>query len=351
MKRFVYIIIGLMATLTALAQVQFRTSELQRLATALSLCADSLPEGYSHPTVGHLNLTAHVSNRQVDHLGLQLFSEEMRQQVSTPVFDFLERYFLQLKYPPVVKTASNMLRDDAFHFNVGTLADVDCLLPADNFAYTYDHYRYTAIWSRNGQTLLSVSFPVEYELISGENKVEAENNLMSDIQKATLTKETPDDPKRDDHYISTDFSNRLYYQGGKLLSSIRHPAESVANMMLSTNARGHYDIGMTQISYGFQKRVYQVPVRQWIAFCLQSGCRLYYGVEDIGAEGEVRAVVLAVNEAENYNHVLIVCIPADIIDQQQGTIDARLYPYVPTHNVMNMFASYRKSNPKTFVSR
>ena len=74
-------------------------------------------------------------------------------------------------------------------------------------------------------------------------------------------------------------------------------------------------------------------------------------MENISAQGEIEAVVLAVNTAENYNHVLTLTVPSDMIRTRQGQIDARIYPYVPTHNVANLFAAYGKSNPKTFVSK
>jgi hypothetical protein len=68
-------------------------------------------------------------------------------------------------------------------------------------------------------------------------------------------------------------------------------------------------------------------------------------------DGKIECVVMAVNDAENYNHVMTVQVPSDILEAKSGKIEARLYPYVPTHNVLNMFAAYRKSNPKTFVSK
>ena len=349
-QKILYIVIGVTSVLALSAQPRFRTSELSRLATALSLCIDTLPDGYSHPVANGLSLTVHAKEQIVDHIGLCLFSDDIRRLSTSPVFDFLERYFLQLKFPPQVKTASNMIRDDQFQFLIGNIATVDNIQITDAFACSYDHHCYTATWNRDGQALLSVSFPVVYELISGENKIEAEENLPVDIQGTSVAQHL-NDVQQVDQYMGEYFSNRLYYNHGKLVVNSNHPAESAANIMLSTNAEGSYDICVTQISYGFQKKVFQVPLRQWITFCRNNGCQLFFGVEDISSKGVISAVVLAVNETENYNHVLTVNIPADVIDQQQGIIEARLYPYVPTHNVENMFATYRKSNYKTFVNR
>ena len=351
MKRAIlYIVICLVAVLTSAAQTQYRTSELKRLVTVLNLDVSMLPNGYSHTEANGLTLTTHLTGNTLDHIGIRLFNDELRAAANSPIFDFLERYFLQLKYPPQVKTAYNMIRDDQFRFLIGNMSVVSQLQLTDDFSYSNDNNRYLATWSRRGQTLLSVSFPVEYELISGENKIEAEENLLTDIRRASVT-QMRDDALLSDSYINECFSNRLYFQRGSLVMSSRHPAETAANLMLSTNTRGRYDISITQISYGFQKKVFQVPLRQWISFCRNNGCQLYFGVEQVAANGTVDAVVLAVNEAENYNHVLTVSIPSETIARRQGVIEARLYPYVPTHNVLNMFANYRKSNPKTFVSR
>ncbi len=335
------------------AQPLFRTAELGRLASALSLNTSALPEGYSHPMASQLRLTVHVSDKTIDHIGLQLFSDEMRTNSPSPVFNFLERYFLQLRYPPQVKTAENMMRDDQFVFTKGSMATVNDILPTDDFSFSRDNRHYMATWSRDGQTFLSVKFPVEYELMSGESKIEAEDNLQEDIIGTELNIGTvPVTAKvsSESTYISKYFSNRLYTANGKLIASEKHPLETAANMMLSQEAASKYDIAITQVSYGFKKTTFLVPLQQWITFCQAHGCRLFFGVEEVSDQGDVTAIVLAVNEAENYNHVMTVTIPSHCIAAEKGEINARLYPYVPTHNVLNMFAPYQKSNPKTFVN-
>ena len=264
--------------------------------------------------------------------------------------DFLERYFLQLKYPPKVTSAKNMIRDDQFRFITGTLQTVGELKPTDLFSLNYDKRLYTASWTREGRPLLVVSFPVEYELISGENKIEAENHLQADILATNITNDTPK-PAAELNKPFERFSGKLYQQRGTLIYSERHPAETVANMMISQQIKGAFDLSLTQVSYGFKKTTFSVPLRQWISFCQNHGCQLYVGIEDVKENGDVSAVVLAVNEAENYNHVLTLTVPSDMIRTRQGQIDARIYPYVPTHNVANLFAAYGKSNPKTFVSK
>ncbi len=353
MKRTaLYIIMCLVVALTATAQMAFRTSELQRLATTLRIDTSRLHDGYNYLSVDNQPLTVHLQNNELDHIGLSLFSEEMRQMSQTPVFDFLERYFLQLKYPPSEKTAAEMIRDDAFRFERGSLRTIGTLLPTDNFEYHTDGHRYVASWSRNDNPLLVVSFPVEYQLLSGKTKIDAENHILSDIRQTAIV-HTPDnmETQQNDHYIVESCTNRIYFVGKRLVASSRYPAETVANMMLSTEMKGSVMLRLTQVEYGFRKSTAEVDLKQWITFCRNTHCQLFFGVDNIADDGTVEAVVLAVNREENYNHVLTVTVPADVIAAQQGTVEARLYSYVPTQNVRNLFGAYQKSNPKTFVTK
>ncbi len=343
MKRLAYsLILCCAVALSSSARTVYRTAELERLATVLRVDGASLAEGYSHPVVAGVTLTVHRQGGVVDHLGCRLFSDELRKAVHSPVLNFLERYFLQLRFPPQAMTASTMMRDDDVHFLVGSMAVVSQLTPSDHFSFCYDQRRCEATWSREGRTLLKVLFPMEHQLISGENKIEAENNLKGDVLRTSFVGLVDQATLLDDAtYLSKSYSNHIYKVAGRPIVSMRHPAESAANILLSMQAAQGFSIAITQANYGFQKSVFTVPLQQWIAFCRNSACDLFFGVRDISPEGDVEATVLAVNEQMNYNHVLSVTIPEQVIRQRQGTVEARLYPYVPTHNIAGMLAAYQ----------
>ena len=93
MKRnILYILIMYLVLVeSASARNGFRTAELERLAHELALDVNVLPEGYSHPLVNGFKLTVHQTEQTVDHIGLYLFTDELRQIGKSPVFDFLER--------------------------------------------------------------------------------------------------------------------------------------------------------------------------------------------------------------------------------------------------------------------
>lgn len=352
-QRLLYIILCISISLLSMAQVSYRTSELKRLASVLSLDESTIASNGNHYlTADNKPIVVRVSDGMVSHIGIRLFSEEMRSLEKSPILDFLERYFLQLSYPPKSVSAANMVRDDQFRFLQGSLVSVSNIQPTDGFSYSFDQNQYVAVWTRNGSALLEVSFPVEYELISGENKIEAENNIMADIQKATIAKDTVNEKNNcSDFYLVPDLSSKLYFDKGRLILNGLLQEQSAANLMLTTAIEGDYRLALTQVSYGFKKTTAEVPLGQWISFCKNSGCQLFFGIDHIDQDGTVNGIVLAVNQTENYNHVLTVRVPMSLLDQRNGIIEAWLYPYIPTHNVRDMFAKFKSTNRKEISNR
>ena len=300
----------------------------------------------------------------VENIGYQLFTPEMKACGNASMMDFLERYFMELIHPSADKPANLMMRDDRFKIEKGTLNTVLQLRPEDGFGYSYAQKKYVATWVRNGEELLTVSFPMEYELIKGVTKIEAENafeqllravvvgnrpRLVPDIEVMTPSKIEGYYILEGGSYIDKRLNADTYYQRSagsySLVCDMSHPAETAANMMLSIDAVGDYKLNISQSIYGFKRKQFTVPLRQWVAMCQDLGCSLYFGIESFN-EKEVSASVIAVNDNESYNHVMFVRIPLHVIDEKQGIIDARLDTYVPMHNVSNLFQAYRKNKNK-----
>lgn len=339
-------------------RIGYRTPELRRLASALQIQEDSLREGKNFFTFGQKHLRVDISRNTVTDLGYVIFPEELKAAAGTPILNFLERYFLLLDYPKPDRTRQKMMQEDRFKFTTGNVSTIGSILPTDEFSYNCQFHKYEAAWRRNGKTILSVSFPAEHQLISGEDKIQAEANFQEDalmayfppspeIDESLLTPTIQKDfyVMKGSSYLNNKLNSDLFYQrqgeSFTLLSSISHPIESAANMMIGTNYSSPYNLKITQMLYGFKKKTYDLPLRNWIAYCRNSGCTLYYGVESI-TQQMIKATVIAVNTAENYNHLLFVNIPLSAIDTGQGDIEAKLETFIPMHNVLNIFAKYRK---------
>ena len=344
------------------AAVTFRSQELKSLAGRIGVATSGLTDGYNYRQVGGRRVYVRVSEGRVDNIGYDLFSDFMRNDAGQRVLtDFLERYFLLLAYPPADHSVKHILRDDRFKFVYGTLATVATLHPGDGFGYSTDDKKYVATWTRNGQELLTVTFPMEYQLLMGVSKSEAEDGFEYEQTRqltAARQQREPDasmltpspQPFYYTHeggwYLRKTINASTYYcrksdQRYQLVSDVSHPAETAANMMLSETAPGNYQLDVTQVLYGFKNKQFSVSLRQWIAHCKATGCTLYFGIESVDYD-QVCASVFAVNEREYYNHVMSVTIPMSVIDNRQGAIKARLHTYVPMHNALLLTRNHKK---------
>ena len=337
----------------------FRSQKLQKLAAALRLNADSLREGQNLLTVNNRQVKVTVVGGQVTTLGYHLFTDELKAVAATPILTFLERYFLQMDYPEADRPTDRMLREDRFQFKTGSRATVAKLRPDDAFSFNYELRKYVATWTRDNLPLLTVSFPANHELISGENKIESERNFAADVLHAVVQPLSAVDAsvltptlqndfyiKKGGNYMNENIVADLYYQkspaGFSLLQNVSHPLESAGNMAMEASISTGYNLKVTQVMYGYKKQQYDIPLSKWIAYCRSQGCDLYYGIESMTAD-MVKMTIFAVNAAENYNHLLFVNVPLSVIDRRQGDIQARLETFIPMHNVTNIMAKYRKN--------
>lgn len=349
----------LLSQSTVEAAPTFRSKKLQKLAAAIRLNPDSLRDGFNMLTVNGRQVKVTVVGGQVTTMGYHLFSDELKAMAATPILTFLERYFLQMDYPEADRPTDRMLREDRFKFETGSRATVAKLRPDDAFAYHYELRKYVATWTRDNQPLLIVSFPANHELISGENKIESENNFPVDVRNtvvrplpsvdASLLKPTLQNEfyvKKGGNYLNDNIVSDLYYQkeptGFSLLQNVSHPLESAGNMAMDPMVSSGYNLKVTQVMYGYKKQQYDMPLSKWISYCRSQGCDLYYGIESMTAD-MVKMTIFAVNAAENYNHLLFVNVPLSVIDSRQGDIQARLETFIPMHNVTNIMAKYRKN--------
>lgn len=326
MKRYLLTIITIIGLcVSTFANPDYRILGFKHLITVLQIQEDSLREGTNYFHIGNKTIHIDVKRNVVSNIGYVLFSDDIKAQANTSILNFLERYFLQLDYPQPNHTRLKMMQEDRFKFIHGNMSTIGTLLATDEFSFSYQLRNYEATWRRDGNIILCVTFPAEYQLISGEDKITAEVNFQNDVlattfPKVDIIKEDLLTPtiqkdfyiKKGGAYLNDKLNSDLYYlkENGEfcLLSSISHPLESAANMMIGNDYGIQYNLKITQILYGFKKKIYDLPLRNWIAYCRNNGCTLYYGIESVNQQ-EIKATVIAVNTAENYNHLLFVNIP------------------------------------------
>jgi len=341
------------------------------MANLLSIKATDRLEGYhTLPVWDGYSLVMHVTqNRVIDHIGLHLFNrEQVRDKDMTVVFDFVERYLLELILLKDKSKIAGKLKEDKVNLEYGDFPALKKITESLLLEVTQsDSRKYRISWTdkTNGQTVYALSFPMYYELMLGMNKIEIENNLEADI-KAQIYNIKVTEPvrkenlypvpqtkyyiKQGEKYILETLNSNLYYikkQDGTftLLFDEKFPVESLSNLMISDDMDNNYLLNVTQNKYGQNVSEFTVPLKQWIRYCLNLGCVAYFGLESQD-EHQIIASVVMENRKLAYNHVLYIIFDKSRLNKPDGTIKAKLHAYIPTHNVTDLFYQ-TKDKPNT----
>ncbi len=307
---------------------------------------------------------------RVGFIGLHLFSSELRTNYALPVYDFMERYLLELlllgEEERQVKLREDkvevQLNGMAYGKGMRRLADFILPIGGDSpFALQADSAGYRAGWQVSAGTVALV-VPKQYELIFGSDKAEMEKGLMEELARVearrtvwdTLRPEELLPAARKGYYIRRGTSYMIlalqtdtYYKdmgGGRcvLLFEKGLPGESLANLF-QEGFYGERRVAMRIKHHCYGNRVteFQVDVQNWVEYCRAQKCHIYFGPETL-SDTEISGTVVVTNPDLGYNHILYFRCATDIFDRKRPSVDVDLYTYVPTHNIKDLFYDYQK---------
>ncbi len=280
---------------------------------------------------------------------LQLFSDKTRQAVGRYVLvvNFVDRYFSQLKMLTPVEQ-QRKLKDDKVLFVKGRLEllyhpmdDLPCTI-------TRNEKFYEVSWLKEGKPVVDLVFPVQYELLTGQTMAEAQQQFRTALEAAPDGSHPSDVDtnlkKRDDglytteeeYYEERDLNNARYYykKGGRFIPVFngQQPVFSAANLFQGITVRTDYQLHVVQTIYGPSTVSYQIPLEKWLGYCEQEHLTVFFGIEEERTDS-YKVLVVAHSKELGFNHLLSVDVPRDFIDNRSASFDARLTPFIPTHNL------------------
>ncbi len=155
-----------------------RSARLAELAAAVHPAVAALDRDSCYTAGCYQGFPIVVEQRRgaVTHLGLRLFEPEFKRLAGKELCDFAERYLLeQLSATETERLLS--LADDGVRITGDPRPVVEAGTEAQ---FSIDHTTgegYRLAWRREGAELLAIELPAQWELISGENKIELEQNF------------------------------------------------------------------------------------------------------------------------------------------------------------------------------
>lgn len=338
----------------------FRSDRLETMAEALGKAAIvALPDGVHRLSWAGQPVSVVKSGETVEHIGYALFSEEQLALTGVVIGRFLERYSLEADLPlqrekPV---AVQLLEDGVSFPRSGGLHSLLQLSrePGQTIRLSQAGGRmYLLEWGG-----FAMVFPAEAELLLGRTQEENDRRLPEELSNAPAPEMPPlpaleELSRRQDgilteergwYYLPKLNANRYFVAlpDGTLraVDTPAHPAETMANLLAGLVDAGTVTVRIKRGIYGLRQDYFSIPLRALAGYAQQWGCTPYWGIIAMDEE-LVEGELILRNEAAGFNHVLRLQVPFAVMATKEGSIQARLTPFVPTHSLKYLFEETRQ---------
>lgn len=365
MKGLRIIALTVMAVFACMADaaVTLHTERLARIARAVGIVPEAVtlkPDMDDETTYSYKGRRLRVRTNafgDISNIGYKLFGRELLDNYKNPqVLDFIERYSLELDLALDGRPASKRMALDKVVCTKGNIGLLKDITPTTAFSDNVMERRFFRLTFQTRGGNLELTFPADYQLISGADAVELENMFERDIQrivpipkdavildwsKAAISRSGDQIIANSGEYLSKVIRSDLYLQEkrGKrtLVANVdRQPLHTVTNILLTGICERELPMDLTLDRYGYKTSSSRVSLQKFIALCRMEGCRMYVGVKS-RSETQISAVLFAYNGGMAYNHVLSVVFPLSILKGSNEMIKARAYTYIPLQNVTEKF--------------
>ena len=287
------------------------------------------------------------SFQEVEHLGLLLFPQQIRNLKPSPVYDFLERYLLELNIAKD-EERERLLMQYSVTFATGTPATA--LTIDTTFTYTeheLEYHRYMASWEQNGKAVLQIIFPKNWQLLSGCAIPELEDNMEKKLQRHIVLP-LPPLPVEGKWMVTPLLNNKLYVSSSTPLKKGRKNGEekarnyvfsgkeiahSVANLMLADDMNHSVQLHLLVNRHNFVTDTMTVSLITFLNFCRSvEGCTPFFGIKQ-RKEHHTEGLLVLANKQAGFVHTLAVDIDDAILTEGKGSVTGKLMPYIPIYNI------------------
>jgi len=335
---------------------------LRNLVAALMAC--SLPMG-ENPSQGDVLYTlkgypviVRYEAGEAVHAGVDIFGERPEDRTLCRLMDFVERYSLQMLLLDTDADRQLQMRLDGVNmpsfFETALHRDGPVRLELEHA----DQRKYTLRWGHEGDGFREMTFVSDYQLISGQNKIELENGFIPDLTAAPDSLSFPVvDPAAkalrrigwnlyrnfEGSYLIDAISHTTYFQKEegdyRPVQSEDYPMESLFNLFeLPVCSEGPWNLSMRVLKYGYQVETVEMPVHRFVSHCLAEGCTPYLGLESYDRDsGEIVATLMLHNEMLSYDHVAKITANRSLFAEGGGTVEMTVSVFLPIHNIKNLF--------------
>ncbi len=369
--RGVAIIMNLVMVACMHAATPFHTPRIEKIARALNLqLSESIAPNTCKDSIAFFNgKEIHLRTNgfcDIEHVGYNMFPQALRDAHNNhPVFDFLERYLLELDLQLFDQPMAVRMDVDQVTVVEGKIKMLRQLSPSTDIQFHLDAmprkmYRVSCEFDNKK---VVVTIPSTNELLMGANMLELKDIFKRDVQRMLSIS---DDAIFYDWnkfkvskgdgvliidggmYMSKMIRGDIYLtdrnRKRELICNKKQPSQSIRNIMLTGIFDRSIPLKMEIDRYDINNDSIEITLQQFIAYCKAEGCQLYFGIKTMSEE-QLTGTLFAYNERYAYDHMLSVTVPLSILDGGTEPIRGKAYTYIPLHMVPDrFFNNFQDSN-------
>ena len=311
---------------------------------------------------------------KVSHVGINLFEINTNLIYSSSVLFFLERTFLDqllINNTNLIarKSKENGI-DIAFNyepFGKGNFTNINNILGVlsgnFDFGINEENKKYTALFY-NGFNQLSISYPANYNIVSGMDKKEYGEHIAAELQSFKRIKATDNSERitqlkkyKTDLYVSIgdsyfkSITSSKYYEAindslAQIIFTNKFLLESFANMFLAPfESNENKKIDITHKVYGTDILNYQLNIADFIDY-FDKEFKLYFGIESANPD-KLAGTLIMFNKDLNFINLLHIQTNDSTLFNNSYPIKARLFTNIPSDNIKNLFSEYDENYEST----
>ena len=317
------------------------------------------------------NVVLSIEDNILSHLGLNIFDKEEMVYFPVETFYFIERFFLKYLLINEVSVFKSSIRDNDIHLlvnnrdfyssqfankeNLTRLLDNENsskILTKDSLSYIFKVYDHTL--------QLELRFPANNAIIKGMDKVELDNVLLQNLEnyKQSVSNSIMKTMFCNNNLVRiaekelyclqgssyhTDITSDLFYvKSGNEYSLVFEPNylnESFSNLFLTGDLNPDATLQLSHIQYGSSRVNINISLGSFISYFKNNGYELFFGNENCKPDDMIATMIIY---SPFFNHVNLLHITtnADEIFNENGSIKARLFTYIPSDNIKNLLGVY-----------
>lgn len=300
----------------------------------------------------------------INHIGFKLFDRTLIEKHPSPLYYFVERYLLELLISKDDNALQTRLKQERIKLSserypkVPLLQGIKQLVEGFSTKHSIlincSNNRYSIVATDGTDEIFTLEFPIRYELITGQSKLEAESsiypqlmmhhtNALQTVNESDLSVYKDSLYVLNDEYYMTEniLANSYYYKKGNTFTPIFDKGmltESIYNLFNSHHNKD-YQIEVTQKMYGNKTNTFTIQIPIMLDYLRSQKCQIYSGIQKIEKD-KIEGVVLAVNSELGYQHIWTYTMSPDFFTSSTPqAIKASMYSFIPIHNISTIFGN------------